>query len=322
MDKVEKIPVLNTMAAHYLNLANVATNEQERNGLLDKATSLFNQSDHINPKDVSTWIGKGVLLLLQRKLEQAAGQFKLLAERDPDNIAALFGRGCLLYHMEKYEEALKTYQQILKLGSDTNPDCRLGIAMCLWKLGFSDSARYALDRALKKNPKNVIALTLMATFFLNEAKRGTDSKDDVELSKAAVVKGVELLKQAQIIDKENPVLALHFADLLFQKNDLAKSLKLAQHALKGSNSTIIQGTACYFIGRVHHALVRSTLLVILEIIFNRFVKKNCRKTSLMHTNSIRKPLISILPFLQLFSPCVNFIFTEVSDIVDINRISC
>ena len=78
-----------------------------------------------------------------------------------------------------------------------------------------------------QNPDHWLCLSLLATLHLNAARQDPAAST----AKTDVVKGVELLKQAQKINKDAPSVLIQLADVLFQKGETQKSAAAAQKAL-------------------------------------------------------------------------------------------
>ncbi len=82
---------------------------------------------------------------------------------------------------------------------------RLGMGICFMRLGNTDKARLAFERALQLNSRCVGALVGLAIVELNS--KGHDS----------IKKGVELLSKAYTIDSTNPMVLNHLANHFFFK---------------------------------------------------------------------------------------------------------
>jgi RNA polymerase-associated protein CTR9 len=117
---------------------------------MDRATMLYNQSDSIDVREPSTWIGKGFLLLLQGRLDQAVYQFKLSLDRNPNDVAAILGRACIFIEQKSYREALVDLQKALQLSAGYRPDIRFGLGLCWYKLGGVEQAKYAFERVVER----------------------------------------------------------------------------------------------------------------------------------------------------------------------------
>jgi hypothetical protein len=92
---------------------------------------------------------------------------------------------------------------------------------------------------------------MLAIVHLNRAK--ADPKNPTV--RLDVMKGVELLKSAQKIDKTQSIVLVFLADILFQKSEYEKSLALAKQALSNTDNREVQSLASYLVGRVYHAQV-------------------------------------------------------------------
>ena len=69
--------------------------------LYSMATSKFNQADSIDIQNEKTWIGKGILLVIQKNYDRALFHFDSLLEKRPKNIPCLLGKvriNSLLHH--------------------------------------------------------------------------------------------------------------------------------------------------------------------------------------------------------------------------------
>jgi RNA polymerase-associated protein CTR9 len=146
----DRVALNNILAAYHANAAaNMKGSFEQKSALMDKATMLYNQSDSIDVREPATWIGKGFLLILQGRLDQAFYQFKLSLDRDPNDVAALLGRACINCSRKQYRDALQDYQRALQLSPGFNPDIRFGIGLCWYKLQSLDRARKAFEQLIQ-----------------------------------------------------------------------------------------------------------------------------------------------------------------------------
>lgn len=137
---------------------------------LQLATSTLNEASRLNPSHPPLFLARGVLSLLRASLlppkpvrpgipdnservealRQALKCFEEAAKGSGGrNVMAYLGLARAQYSLGKYAEALVTYQLVLgKMPSLTDPDPRIGIGCCLWKLDFKDRAKDAWERVL------------------------------------------------------------------------------------------------------------------------------------------------------------------------------
>ena len=106
-----------------------------------------------------------------------------------------------------------------------------------------------------QNPDHWLCLSLLATLHLNAARQDPAAST----AKTDVVKGVELLKQAQKINKDAPSVLIQLADVLFQKGETQKSAAAAQKALDLTDNDGVKAMAHLLLGRIAHQKVRLVL---------------------------------------------------------------
>lgn len=147
----DRVALINVLAAQHANAAaNMKSSYEQKSSLMDQATMLYNQSDTIDVREPSTWIGKGFLLILQGRTEQAFYQFKISLDRNPNDVAALLGRASINFSRKRYRDALQDYQRALKLAPGFNPDIRFAIGLCWYKLQSLDRSKQAFEQIIKK----------------------------------------------------------------------------------------------------------------------------------------------------------------------------
>eukprot|EP00124_Ichthyophonus_hoferi_P005871 Ihof_evm2s1008 gene=Ihof_evmTU2s1008 len=240
---MERIACLNALAAYYCMKAEREKDKRVAEELLQNAVSNFNRSDNINLKDVSTWLGKGVLHLLKGDFERASYHFKYASssseKKNEQNIPAILGQADLCYAKKRYQDALSLYKQALTLNPDCPAEVRLGIGQCFFKLGNYEKARLAFERTRALNEKSVGALVGLAILELN-----SESPD-------GLIKGMRLLTTAYGLDSTSSMILNHLANHFFFKGHLDKVHNLALIAFHNTNSDEIKAESCYIIGRTY-----------------------------------------------------------------------
>ncbi|KAJ1651451.1 protein required for normal CLN1 and CLN2 G1 cyclin expression [Dispira simplex] len=267
IDPVHKVPLINCLASIYLQKARrsrlnslgdgstgpileEASGEQEQ--YFELATALYNEADRIDPRQMLTWLGKGLLYWLRRKPEQALEQFTNVLDVQPHNLAAKFGLARIYFHMKKYHDALTLYQDLLQRRPSGVPDPRLGIGLCYHKLGMVKEAKHAFERVMELNPKDTSSRVLLAILYFNEFKSQlqTSGKPNPPLLEV----GLEYLRAAYQTNRQHPVVADLMADYFFVRHDFSKSLAFATSAAMKADTLAIEAESHYQAARSYHAI--------------------------------------------------------------------
>ncbi|KAJ1985213.1 protein required for normal CLN1 and CLN2 G1 cyclin expression [Dimargaris verticillata] len=270
-DPIEKVPLINCLAAIYLQKARRARHNplqvaavgsattaaddaaaSERDQYLELATALFNEADRIDSQQPLTWLGKGTLYWLRRQSDLALDQFRGALEQDPHNIAAKFGVARIQFHSKKYREALASYQELLRYRPAHVPDPRLGIGLCFYKLGMIKEAKHAFERAIQVNPQELSARVLLAIMYFNEfktqlVKSGQPNTPILEI-------GMDYLKSAVTLNQRHPVVSDLLADYFFTRQDPANSLAFACSGIINADTPAIEAESHYQAARNYHRL--------------------------------------------------------------------
>lgn len=135
------------------------------------------------------------------------------------------------------------YRKALRTNPISTADVRVGLGLCLLKLGQKEKAELAFLRALEMNPKCVTALVGMAVHYMNMK------------SKEATKRGVQLLSRAYTIDATNPMTLNHLANHFFFKKDFQKVRHLALHAFHNTENEGMRAESCFQLARSFHIQV-------------------------------------------------------------------
>lgn len=246
--RTDPIGLNNAMAAYYISQATKSRDIEKRNSFLELAHSHLNESDRIDLRNWTSWIGKGIWILLQGRFEQAKYQFNMVLNEQPDNIIAKIGIGCVEYHDGNYLKSLSVFQELLRKYPRMNPDPRIGIAVCFHKLGDQEKAELAIKRALVINPSNQHASILLGIMYLNRARL------QLELSNAKkyIIEAINLFKKAKQVDHLNPALNVYFTEVLFQKGLIEKSAEFLDLVFSCTEDSSILAYAYFYKGRSEH----------------------------------------------------------------------
>ncbi|KAJ1727355.1 protein required for normal CLN1 and CLN2 G1 cyclin expression, partial [Coemansia biformis] len=275
-DQTAKVPLLNFLASVYVQkakampatrpaAASAAAGDGGRDMLLQMATALLTEAERISRTDPNTYLVKGMLAMTKRLPDAALIQFNNTLRIAPLCLAALLGKARALYGRRQFQQALAIYQQALTLRPTGKPDPRIGIGMCLYRLGHTDDARRALKRATDIDPAAAAPHLLLATMELNEIKRKVDPRINRKAADPATLEGalaeaaeclrsaMAHLQRAYELQPGNAATLICLADRLFCKSDYAGARGLAERALGASDTMALQAEAHYQVGRVYHA---------------------------------------------------------------------
>uniref|UniRef100_A0A1I7XTW2 TPR_REGION domain-containing protein n=1 Tax=Heterorhabditis bacteriophora TaxID=37862 RepID=A0A1I7XTW2_HETBA len=240
----DQMRALDILAAYYVRLGHKERASKERKrDLFSKATLLYTTADRIKMYDMPHLTGRAYFCLIEAKaskLEQADQQFNFVMKQNPNDIPAMLGKACIAFNKRDYKTALYYYKKALRQKPDGPADLRVGLGHCLARMGKTEKARLAFERALELQPDNVSALSAIAILDQN-----TQTAEGVQ-------RAVNGLGQAYRLEAENPVVLTHLANHFFYKGDMAKVEQLAWHAMHITDSDHIKAEACYQLARCFH----------------------------------------------------------------------
>ncbi|KAJ1746603.1 protein required for normal CLN1 and CLN2 G1 cyclin expression [Coemansia sp. RSA 1821] len=268
-DQTAKLPLLNFLASIYIQKAKKplsSTNgASSRDMLLKMATALLTEAERISRTDPNTYLVKGQLAMTSRIPDTALVQFNNALRLEPQCLAALLGKARALFAKRQFQQALSIYQQVLVLRPRGKPDPRIGIGMCLYKLGHTNDARRALRRSIEVDSSAAAPHIILATIELNEVKRKFDPRISreaadpeslgsiTESSAETLRRAMAHLQRAYELQPDNSAVLLLLADRFFCKSEIEAAHKLAEKALSTADTMAIQAEAHYQIARSHHA---------------------------------------------------------------------
>ncbi|KAJ2556352.1 protein required for normal CLN1 and CLN2 G1 cyclin expression [Coemansia sp. RSA 1933] len=266
-DQTAKVPLLALLASIYVQKAKTAAGASagtggDRDMLLQMAATLLNEAERINRSEPNIFLVKGMLAIAQRLPDSALVQFNTALQYDANNLSCLVGKARVLFGKRQFQQALAIYQQILVIKPTGKPDARIGIGMCLYKLGYSEDARRALARAIEVDPTAAAPHILLATMDLNAVKRSVDPRIastaaglEKKLASAAelVHRATDSLRKAYELQSDNPAALIFLADRLFFHGNYDGARKLGERALSSADTMAIQAEAHYQVARAYHA---------------------------------------------------------------------
>lgn len=168
-----------------------------------------------------TWVGKGMLNVLNHKLDQARYFFETTLKHIGPVLPALLGMAAVEYAEGKYRDALALYGNAIQLyPKQSGASVRVGFGMCCYKLGQVDRAKAAFTRAHTLDPQNVEAMASVAILTL----AALDVSDPEYLEKQE--HAIKLLSMANLMDRNNAMVQNHLADHYFWKWDSVSGVKV------------------------------------------------------------------------------------------------
>ncbi|CAF0862823.1 unnamed protein product [Brachionus calyciflorus] len=237
----DKLKALDTLAAHYVQMANKEKNKDLKKDYCNKATLLYTSADKISMYDSDHLLSRAYFCLLDSdKLDQADAQFNFVLSTNQYNVAALVGKATIAFNKKDYKTSLNLYKKALKTNSNAPAGVRLGMGLCFYKLGKIPKAKLAFERALELDQQCVGALIGLSILELNNK-----TTDSTKL-------GVEMLSKAYQLDSKNPIVLNHLANHFFYKKDYQKVQQLAMHAFHNTENEFIRAETCYQLARSYH----------------------------------------------------------------------
>mmetsp|Transcript_5408 Transcript_5408/g.9950 ORF Transcript_5408/g.9950 Transcript_5408/m.9950 type:complete len:1130 (+) Transcript_5408:87-3476(+) len=240
-----KIKIFNARAAYEvqtaMELIPAKDRDEKRKAHEKSATKFINQAMHIKSDHPFTNVCRGLLLFAQKNIKEAAYSFNIAMRIDKTNIPAILGMACTEFHKKEYRKALDLYKRVLRINPNAPPSVRIGIGLCLFRLGRQDAARQAFERALELEPDNIHAMSGLATILMNQK-----TPQDME-------QAIGLLQRAYQLDAKNPMVLNLLTFVLFYQGKYQDAETLAKRAYNCTSSKRSKAESFYQIGRSFHA---------------------------------------------------------------------
>ena len=241
---------------------------------LQLAVSTLNDASRINPSFPPLFLARGVLYLLRASLQapskaraasgasvdsEKADLLRRALESFEDairvsrgkNMLAVMGKSRVLFSLGKYSEALAGYQEVLaKMPDFIDPDPRVGIGYCLWKLGFKEDAKVAWERSLEINHKSKIATVLIGLYYLDaSSSTPIESPDFIRIYKKAMT---EYIQKSFKLDSNFPLTCATFAGYFLSRKSFPNVDSLSNKAIQYTDLNVIASDGWYLLGRKEH----------------------------------------------------------------------
>ncbi|GBC02979.1 hypothetical protein RclHR1_04910012 [Rhizophagus clarus] len=253
----ERCKCLNLLASTYFKMYKAPkyqANIDQKNHFLVQATEKFNEASQLNPQNLISLVGKGLIYLAKKDVVQAGREFSNALRISPNFIPALFGLARIQYSHKAFKDALATYQRIARLNPFmTHPDPRIGIGLCLNKLNRFNEAVQAFDRAITMNPNSVPANILLATIEFDIAKQLDPYKDVSDEERLAnYCAGMERVELALNIDPTKSSALILLAHGFYLREEMDFALEALRRAEKYADSRFMQSETHYQLARAYH----------------------------------------------------------------------
>jgi len=232
----------------------------ERSNLLDLAAAEYREAGLLAPGDAAVVNSVGVVLLKQKKFQEAIVQFKRATDLDPAAPEAYANLGAVADEQADWNEGVKWYLKVLSLkGQDKNVRALLNCAFDYEALGTYKKAEDFLEKVRAVRPDDSEVVTFLGDNLsfqkkwkaaikvyldavrLDEKNRfalrglGIAYSQDDQLEKA-----LESLEKAKALKPDDATTLLVLGDLYLSKEDLEKALANYEAYVKagGSNGDI------------------------------------------------------------------------------------
>ncbi|KAL0956914.1 hypothetical protein HGRIS_003018 [Hohenbuehelia grisea] len=232
----------------------IMAGEKPKDAYYKDAAQFLNASARYDPgsslSNMLLFLTRGIQQLATRSLDDALRSFNSILMEKPTNLIALLGKARIEYAKRQYPTALKTFQNVLRLNPDCNPDPRIGIGLCLWAMGHHARARAAWERSLELNPHEWAAQLLLGLNGINTSKNEQLSEEE---RKQSFIAGTKLLEKAFKANQKSAAAANALCDILLQKSNYKRALKLAERTIQFADTLTVLTDGYLHAARVSHA---------------------------------------------------------------------
>ncbi|TPX44148.1 hypothetical protein SeLEV6574_g04678 [Synchytrium endobioticum] len=248
----DKVLLLNALANDRLD----HVFKENQVALLDQVVNLLNQADPLESRTGDqyqlTRISKAMMMFVRGDYDSALNTLSGFQDHHfpPFNLAM----GAIAAKLKKWKEAAKCYQRILQIIPDLKPDPRIPLGICFHRLGFTEIARKAFERALERDPTNINAVTCLAAIDWQEAKKTYHNMDERQEFKKA---GRKRIEEAARLDGQHPLvrafLSIREMEKPLESQSVPKWIGFADQVLSTAKSAGLRADAYYLNGRALHS---------------------------------------------------------------------
>lgn len=177
------------------------------------ADNHFTRASKLNQLFPMTWIGRGMLNLSVKRLDQAKFFFDTTLKQCGQVLPALLGMACVHFKEGNYQNSLDMYSNAISLfPKKSGAAARVGLGLACYKLGQVDRAKAAFQRAHEMDPENVEAMVGIAVLDVTSVDEAFSSD-----YRAKVENAIRLISTANLIDHSNAMVQNHLANYYFRK---------------------------------------------------------------------------------------------------------
>lgn len=124
-------------------------------GIADDAIQWFRQALDIIPCQPDVLLGLGILLLTQKRFEEAADACESALSFQPENVETCYQLGNAYFSLDRFHDAIASYDRALKLAPD-RPDVLSNLGCALMECGCASAAAECFSSALLFDPDNAV----------------------------------------------------------------------------------------------------------------------------------------------------------------------
>ncbi|CAI2348402.1 unnamed protein product [Caenorhabditis sp. 36 PRJEB53466] len=243
--KQDQMRALDILAAYWMTQGYKEKSKEKKTDFFSKATVLFNTADKIAMYEWSHLTVRAWFYLFERekstnKYELADQQFNYVVKTYPQNVLSLVGKAVIAFNKKDYKTCVYYYRKAIRQRRHSIADLRVGIGYCFAKMGLTEKAKMAFERALELEHTNVSAMCGLAIILLN-----TLDPDSFKMA-------ITLFGKAYNLQPDHPVVLVHLANHFFFKGDTERSSGLAWHAAQYTECEAIKAEAYFQMGRTKH----------------------------------------------------------------------
>ncbi|KAL7281504.1 hypothetical protein ACG7TL_004819 [Trametes sanguinea] len=208
-----------------------------------EAARIFNEGERLASQNGQSGtmlavLTRGILNMSSGQWDDAARTFDSVLAEKPTNVIALLGKAKIAYARRQFPQALKLFQKVLQLNPNCRPDPRIGIGLCLWAMDHKAKARGAWQRSLEVNPGEWSAQLLLGLEALNASKNENQPEEE---RREEFLRGTGLIQRAFNANQKNSAAANALCELLLQKGETKRALKLAERTIQFAD---VKGILC------------------------------------------------------------------------------
>lgn len=182
-------------------------------------------------------LGKAMLFTSNRNFAEAENQLNILSRSQPDNVLGLMCQGRLFLQTKRPDLALKAYQRVLQLQPEFSPDPRVGLGLAYWLAGDGMRAKYAWNRALKRNANCVGASFLLTLATTNDSKNPNAKLSAAQRSEIQVNATKTMAKLFGVTEQKLAPVALSLIRNAELQGQIGRAIKLAERAIQYADTT-------------------------------------------------------------------------------------